>query len=148
MSETNQPIPRLSRVIYLLFTALFLTGVIFQVYLAGMAVVARKLSWVNHITLGHALGLPLLVMLVSAYLGSVPRRTKVLTWLLFATYVLQADVVIFLRSSAPLISAVHPVLALFDFALAITLVREAWSLVKESSSTQAVHSLMQTTSAD
>jgi hypothetical protein len=62
--------------------------------------------------------------------------------------VLQADVVIFLRSSAPLISAVHPVLALFDFALAITLVREAWSLVKESSSTKAVHSLMQTTSAD
>lgn len=148
MSETNQPIPRLSRVIYLLFTALFLTGVILQVYLAGMAVVARKMSWVNHITLGHALGLPLLVMLVCAYLGRIPTRTKVLTWLLFVTYVLQADVVILLRSSAPYISAFHPVLALVDFALAIALVRSAWSLVRKSSSIQAESSVLKTTVAD
>ena len=47
---------------------------------------------------------------------------------LFGVYVLQADIVIFLREQLPLVSAFHPVLALVDFALALTLVRRSWGL--------------------
>lgn len=116
------------RRLYLLAAALFLAGVVAQVFLAGMVVVAGQMGWANHRDLGHALGLPLLVLLGAMYLGRMPTQVKRLTWLLFGVYVLQADVLIFLRASAPLAAAFHPVLALADFALAVTLVARAWRL--------------------
>jgi len=71
-------------------------------------------------------------MLVSAYLGNLPRKMKWLTWLLFVVYIVQADVLIFLRGSLPVASAFHPVLALVDVLLAGVLVHQAWALVQNS----------------
>ena len=122
---------RISRLAYWVAAWLFLTGIVVQVFLAGMVVVAFRMSWLNHISLGHSLALPLLAMLLTAYLGRFPAWLKRLTWLLFAAYVLQADVVIFLRSQAPVIAALHPVLALVDFALGLALARGAWSLSRQ-----------------
>jgi hypothetical protein len=123
---------KISRYIYLISAGLFLTGVLAQVFLAGMVVVAYQMSWLNHIGLGHMLAAPLLVMLVTVHLGRFPAAMKRLTWLLFGAYVLQADVIIFLRDQAPVLSAFHPVLALVDFALGLSLVRAAWPLAKEA----------------
>lgn len=108
---------RIAGTAYAIFSWLFVAGVLIQVFLAGLVVVARRATWENHIGLGHALGLPLLIMLILMYVGRLPRRVKRLTWILFAVYVFQADVVIFLRESVPFASALHPVLALIDFAL-------------------------------
>ena len=119
-----------SRIAYLGASSLFLIGVAIQVFLAGMVVVALQMGWSNHRDLGHTLALPLLVMLITVYLGRLPRDTKLLTWLLFAVYVIQADVIIFLRASLPVVSAFHPVLALVDFALAVFLVYQAWILIR------------------
>src|SRR5512139_2098780 len=105
---------KISRFIYLIAAWLFVVGVATQVFLAGMVVVASRMSWNNHVGLGHLISAPLLVMLVTLYLGRMPGRMKRLTWLLFGVYVLQADVIIFLRIQAPLVSAFHPVLALID----------------------------------
>ena len=118
------------RRLYLLAGALFVAGVVAQVFLAGMVVVSGRMGWANHRNLGHGLSLPLLAMLVAMYLGHMPGQTKRLTWLLFGVYVLQADVLIFLRASAPVAAAFHPVLALADFALGAYLVRVAWSQVR------------------
>jgi hypothetical protein len=123
---------KISRYIYLVFAWLFLAGVVTQVFLAGMVVVATQMPWNAHIGLGHTLALPLLLMLVSMYLGRMPVPLKQLTWALFGVYVLQADVVIFLRTQAPVISALHPVLALVDFALGLTLARRAWLLLRQA----------------
>lgn len=120
-----------TRIVYLIASWLFLVGVLAQVFLAGMVVVAAQMGWNNHISLGHGLGLPLLVMLISAYLGRLPGNMKRLTWLLFVVYILQADVIIFLRGSVPVISAFHPVLALVDFALVLTLALRAWPLARQ-----------------
>ena len=122
---------KISRSAYLVASWLFLAGVSAQVFLAGMVVVAGKIGWANHRDLGHALALPLLVMLLTAYLGRMPRAVKGMTWLLFTVYIIQADVLIFMRGSAPIASAFHPVLALVDFALALTLARCAWSLARQ-----------------
>ncbi len=119
-----------SRYVYLAAAWLFVLGVVIQVFLAGMVVVARQLGWNAHIGLGHTLGVPLLIMLVSMYLGRMPRSVKWLTWLLFVNYALQADVVIFLRFQAPVVSALHPVLALFDFSLGYALARKALPLAR------------------
>ncbi len=119
-----------SRAVYLVFAWLFIIGVAVQVFFAGMAVVAGRWPWTNHISLGHLLALPLLVMLITMYIGKLPGRMKRLTWLLFLVYVLQADVLIFLRVSAPILSAFHPVLALIDFALGLMLARQARTIVQ------------------
>lgn len=125
---------KISRIIYMLAGWAFVTGVLIQVFFAGMAVVARQMNWENHIGLGHMLAGPLVLMLVTAYTGRVPGSMKRLTWLLFAVYVLQADVLIFMRASAPVLSALHPVLALVDFALGILLAWRATALVRSGES--------------
>ena len=119
-----------SRTIYAIFAWLFVAGVVTQVFFAGMAVVAGRWPWTNHVSLGHLLALPLLVMLVTAYMGKMPGRMKRLTWLLFLVYVLQADVLIFLRASVPALAALHPVLALADIVLGLALARQATAIVR------------------
>lgn len=119
-----------SRIAYAVFAWLFVVGVLVQVFLAGMVVVASQMGWDNHMGLGHALAVPLLLMLITAYPGKLPGRMKRLTWLLFVVYVLQADVLIFMRASVPVLSALHPVMALVDFALGLSLARKATLLVR------------------
>lgn len=122
---------KVARYVYFGLACLFVTGVLLQVFLAGMVVVARQMGWDAHIGLGHTLAGPLLLMLISMYLARLPGSVKRLTWLLFGVYVLQADVLIFLRVQAPVLSALHPVLALVDFALGFSLARQAWPLARQ-----------------
>jgi hypothetical protein len=122
---------RISRYIYLVLAWLFLAGVVAQVFLAGMVVVAARLGWGSHRGLGQSLAGPLLLMLVTMYLGRLPDKMKGLTWLLFGVYALQAAVLIFLRVQAPVLAAFHPVIALADFALGLALVRRAWPLIRQ-----------------
>ena len=128
-----------SRIAYLIFAWLFVAGVLLQVFFAGMVVVARQMNWENHIGLGHTLALPLILMLITAYLGKLSGRMKRINWLLFAVYILQADVLIFLRGTAPVLSALHPVLALVDFALGVALVLQATALVRAKESSELNH---------
>ena len=128
---------RTARYIYAGLAWLFVAGVLLQVFLAGMVVVARQSSWNAHIGLGHTLSMPLLFMLVTMYLGRLPRRVKTLTWALFAVYIIQADILIFMRMSVPVLSAFHPVLALVDFALGYALARQAVPLAREGKSPAA-----------
>lgn len=128
----------ISRIIYLLAVSLFLVGVALQVFLAGMVVVALQIGWSNHRDLGHALAFPLIVMLISAYLGRLPGSMKWINWVLFLVYIIQADVLIFMRASLPVVSAFHPVLALVDCVLAVILVYQAWGLVREARQGQGV----------
>ena len=123
---------RISRYIYLVISWLFVVGIVAQVFLVGMIVVAVKMGWDPHIGLGHTLAAPLLLMLITMYLGRLAVSMKRLTWVLFGVYVLQADVLIFLRGQAPVLSAFHPVLALVDFALGLTLALRALPLARQS----------------
>jgi hypothetical protein len=110
--------------IFRILTWVFLAGVVAQVLLAGLVVVARWTDWQTHIGLGHTLGLPLLFMLITVYVGKADRQVKRTMWILFAVWFLQAEVLIFLRFQDPpllYLSALHPVLALIDFWLGMRL---------------------------
>ncbi|HRN68680.1 MAG TPA: DUF6220 domain-containing protein, partial [Promineifilum sp.] len=61
-----------SRTVYQIAAWAFVVGVLVQVFFAGMAVVAGRWPWTNHISLGHFLALPLLVMLITMYIGKLP----------------------------------------------------------------------------
>jgi len=121
-----------SRRLYHIFAWLFIIGVILSVLFAGMVAVARISDWQYHTALGHSLGLPLVAMLITMYTGRLPAQMKRLTWLLFAAYFLQSDVLIFMRQDLPLASAIHPVIALFDFAIGWNLALRANSLLSEA----------------
>jgi len=122
---------RIARTVYWLFAWMFILGVTVQVFLAGMVVVAREMGWNAHRDIGHFLAAPLLVMLICAYVGRLPTAMKGMTWLLVIAYLLQADVVIFMREAAPLVSAFHPVIALVDFTLGLALARRARGLLNQ-----------------
>lgn len=122
---------KIARWIYLVLAGLFIVGVLAQVFFAGMVVVARQWGWDTHVGFGHLLAAPLIFMLITQYLAKLPRSLKWLTWGLFVVYALQADVLIFLRASVPVLSALHPVLALLDFAMGYALFRAVWKLVKQ-----------------
>ena len=124
---------KISQYIFAFLAWFFIVGALVQVFLAGLVVVAFRMSWENHIGLGHALGIPLILMLVTMYLGGMPRRIKRLTWILFGVYIFQADISIFMRVSAPFVAALHPVLALVDFALGLSIARQALDLLRKPS---------------
>jgi len=105
-------------------TWIFLALVVIQVTLAGLTVVAAQIDWSLHRDLGHLVCLPLLPMLIIMYVAKADRQVKRTTWILFLVFLLQAEVLVFLRLNPPpvvYLSALHPVLALIDFWLAMRL---------------------------
>src|SRR5689334_23044797 len=65
-----------ARIVYQAAVWLFLVGVVTQVFLAGMVVVAAQLGWNPHRGLGHTLAVPLLLLLISMYPGHLPGALK------------------------------------------------------------------------
>ena len=128
---------RVSRYAYTAVAWLFVIGILTQVFMVGLSLLGRQPSWQIHMGLGHTLGILALLLVVLAYVGALPHPFKRLTWLTFALYILLADVVIFLRQSAPVVAALHPVLAVTLFALTSSLALRAWRLVHEPADTTA-----------
>jgi hypothetical protein len=122
---------RLSRYAYAAVAWLFVLGILTQVYLIGLSLLGGRPSWPIHIELGHSLSILALLMIVLAYAGRLPRPMKPMTWFNLVIYVLLADIVIFMRGSAPLVAALHPVLAVVLFGIAGFLAVRAWPLVRE-----------------
>ena len=122
--------------VYLICALVFLSAVVLQVFLAGMVVVAARMDWTAHKAIGHYLGLPAIIMLIMAYVGRLPRKTKLWTWVSFGLFILQAEILILLRASAPVLSAFHPVLALAEFALGVVLISQARSFGRDAQSSE------------
>jgi hypothetical protein len=122
---------RMSHYAYAVTTWLFVAGILMQVFLIGLSLLGSRPSWQTHIGLGHGLMGLVLLMIVMAYTGRLPRQMKALTWLAFALYVLLADMVIFVRASAPFVAALHPVLAVLLFGVSIHLALRMWRLMRE-----------------
>lgn len=123
---------KLSRHAYLICAILFATGILAQVFLVGLSLLGRLPSWQIHVGLGHTLGILALLLVVLVYLGRLPSPFRRLTWITFGVYVLLADIVIFMRDSVPVVSALHPVLAMTLFAFTSSLALRAWRLMRPS----------------
>jgi hypothetical protein len=120
---------RASRIGYLILAGLFTLGVFAQLYLVGLSLLGGQPSWGLHVALGFALGGVAIMMVPVAYLGRLPRPMKPLTWLNLGMYLLLIAAVM-VRSTMPLVAALHPVLAITIFALVGMLTVRAGRLVR------------------
>ena len=119
-----------TRILYLSAAWLFPAAILIQVFLVGLSLFTGQAYWSTHRDVGHSLAVLPLLLVILAYLGRLPRSEKLLIWLLFGVYLVQAEVFAAIRDSVPLLAAFHPVLALVLFALAILIALRARTVVQ------------------
>lgn len=108
--------------------ALFVVAIVVQVFFAGAALanLGGSGSFATHIDFGYTgIGIAALAVLVTAIAARRPRREVGIALALLVLYIVQT-VLPGYRSSAPWVAALHPVNALFLFALAAWYARRAW----------------------
>ncbi len=118
------------RILYLIVAWLFPVAILFQVFLVGLSLFTTQSYWDAHIGFGHSIVfLPALQVLL-AYLGQIPPPAKLLTWLSLGICLIQTEVFAMIRTAVPTLAALHPVLALVLFALALTIAWRARTVVQ------------------
>jgi hypothetical protein len=118
------------RMLYLIVAWLFPVAILFQVFLVGLSLFTAQPYWDAHIGFGHSIVfLPALQVLL-AYLGQLPPPAKLLTWLSLGICLIQTEVFALIRTAVPILAALHPVLALVLFALAMIIAWRARTVVQ------------------
>lgn len=112
-----------ARRLHALLAWLFVAAVLVQVFLAGLAIFGATDGFGLHIEFGYTvIGLITLGVLLTAVAGGLPRRDIGLSLLLLVLYVVQTALPA-ARTSAPVLAALHPVNAIFLFALGTIIAR-------------------------
>ena len=117
------------RRLFLAATWLFVLGLLYQVYLAGMGVFAG--SFDTHAGWGNYVIGPLtIVLFVLALIGRVGRRDIALTVVLFVQGAILQSVLVLQRETSPEIAALHPVNGVLMLIIGIYLGVDAWRMVR------------------
>ena len=114
---------RLARIFYTVLSSVFVTGVVAQVFFAGMGAFGADWSW--HQTFVHLLELLPLLMISVAFVGRLPWGLRLLP---FGLLVLVGVQYAFANSTVPA-AALHPVNALLIFLVSLFVARRAWATV-------------------
>ena len=117
---------------HLAATGLFVAAVLFQVFLAGLALFGSG-GFRTHVAFGYsAIWVVILLIPPLAWLGSLPRLDRWLSVALFSLYIPQCLLPPLARAGGPeFIAALHPVNALLLFSLAAWLTARGWSRVRD-----------------
>jgi len=117
---------------HLAATGLFVAAVLFQVFLAGLALFGSG-GFRTHVAFGYsAIWVVILLIPPLAWLGSLPRRDRWLSVALFSLYIPQCLLPPLARAGGPeFIAALHPVNALLLFSLATWLTARGWSRLRD-----------------
>ena len=108
---------------------LYLAGLTVQTFLAGIGIFGIERDFDLHRSLGYLLHLTPILLVGTAWVGRVGRP---LIWLTVALLIVQGiqPLLPLLRADMPWAAALHPVLALGLFWLAVTVGLQAWHLVR------------------
>jgi hypothetical protein len=118
------------RRLYQIVAWLFPVAILFQVFLVGLSLFTTQPYWDAHIGFGHSIiFLPALQVLL-AYLRQISPPARLLTWLSLGITLIQTEVFAMIRTAVPALAALHPVLALVLFALALTIAWRALPVVR------------------
>lgn len=119
-----------ARYLYLALVWVYLAAILFQVFLAGIALFGAEHDFEPHRGLGYLLHLvPILLVIVAV----VAKVGAPLIWWTVALLVVQGvqPLLPMLRADLPWAAALHPVLALVIFWLGLTIGPQAWRLARE-----------------
>src|SRR5713101_6330121 len=119
-----------TRIVYLIVAWLFPVAILVQVFLVGLSLFTTQPYWDAHIGFGHSIVLLPALQVLLAYLGKIPTPAKLLTWLSLGLTLIQTEVFAMIRTAVPTLAALHPVLALVLFALALIIALRAPTVVR------------------
>ncbi len=119
-----------TRILYLIVAWLFPVAILVQVFLVGLSLFTTQPYWDAHIGFGHSIVLLPALQVLLAYLGKIPTPAKGLTWLSLGLTLIQTEVFAMIRTAVPTLAALHPVLALVLFALALIIALRAPTVVR------------------
>lgn len=119
-----------ARYIYLALIWVYLAAILVQVFLAGTGLFTAGRDFETHRSLGYLLHLVPVLLLLVAFVARVGASTL---WWTAALLVVQGiqPLLPMLRVDYPWAAALHPVLALVIFWLALTIGLRAWQLVRQ-----------------
>jgi hypothetical protein len=112
-----------ARVVQPFVACLFIACVVVQVFLAGLGVFDDPSRFTLHRDFGYLFGWLGLILLVLAIAGRMGRRVVGLSVLLVVLFAMQS-VFVALRTSQPVIAALHPVNGFLIGLVAIVLARQ------------------------
>ncbi|MEP7081664.1 MAG: DUF6220 domain-containing protein [Chloroflexota bacterium] len=107
-----------ARYAYLVLAWAFVVGVVVQVFLIGLALFADPDSTQLHVDFGWILHLFPVLIVIAAAVARAGRR-RILQVVALAAIVFVVPLLPGLRESAPVVAALHPVLALLAFGAAV-----------------------------
>ena len=114
--------------LHMVFAVIFVVAIVVQVFLAGAAIanLGGSGDFTTHIEFGYTwVGLASLALVLSAFVARRPRRDVGIVIGLLLLYIVQT-MLPNARASAPWVAALHPVNALFLFAVAVWYARRMW----------------------
>jgi hypothetical protein len=115
--------------LFLAAAAAFFLSTVAQVFLAGMAIFANPFYWGRHISFVHAFEFLPLIMLLTGWLGRLPKQLLWLSAGLFGLIYLQYFNANF-RQISPVVAATHPVTALLVVGMAYVTMMKAWKTIQ------------------
>jgi hypothetical protein len=116
---------------------LFVVCAVVQVFLAGLGVFDDPRSFITHREFGYTFGWLTLVVLVLALVGRLPRRIVGLTVLLLVLFAFQS-IFVALRTSVPVVAALHPLNGFAILAVAAVVTRMTWAMRRGLAETDGV----------
>ena len=123
------------RILYVIVAWLFPVAILIQVFLVGLSLFTGQSYWSTHRDIGHTIAILPLLLVILSYLAKLPRSEKLLIWLQFGVYLIQAEVFAAIREALPFLAAFHPVLALVLFALSLIIALRARTLAPAAAQT-------------
>ena len=119
-----------ARWLFFVMIVAYLAAILFQVFLAGIALFGAERDFEAHRNLGYLIHLSPIPIILVAAVARVGRRLLLWTAALFAVQGIQ-PLLPMMRGNLPWAAALHPVLALVLFWLGATIAIQAWRLVHE-----------------
>ena len=114
------------RRIHLVVAWAFVAALIIQVFLAGLGVFESASKFETHAGWGFMIGLIPIVLLVLAGAGQLGQRQILYGAAIFGLFIVQS-ILVAMRSSAPVVAALHPVNGFLILFVAVAMAREAWA---------------------
>lgn len=121
--------PRPGRAVWIAYTGLafLLAGcVVYQVFLAGMAIFVHAGYWASHVTFVHVFELLPILLLVLAFAGRMPKGRGLYLSPIAAFFLISLQYA-FAGAGRTALAALHPVNALVIFGVALRLLNRAWT---------------------